>query len=840
MVTKELDRNIDTIWIPAYKDGQEADRLIANPGSQPIRILEGMQFTDSFGIFPAFTEKEYRTPLSIEATVMTDSTNIVLLYGKGQIILNWDRREDLLNVRHPVTGKAFNVPGLGSVPTGRWHHVEWIIAEDVMRLIVNGEERYTLNGNFRGVSSSVGIRTGWRANVRVGSLSVTEHRAADRSLVTDLPADLSGFTVLPGFRSVPNDNSLLSCYLGAMRYYNRYIDEVEWLGATGLAFHAPLDNTLDFAVFSSQSKLLGIDVVRWDGSINEMDAVLSFIHESFADGVPVFGRFAGTECYQTVTAYSEHGFIVEGSDRPAKFIGSDKIGESGLDQLFSIKLTNESEKRQRFASAFRLASGMAPHIAKEYADWVGELADENNDVDVLTPSAWRKSRETVLQFIERSSDVSSGKDFNDILSTAKHCYLNVVEELSNAGREASAVMHGVLTSRETMISAVKSAAAAEEAGIKELGKLADQLYSKKLLQGLRYQGISCMSPFNTYRGIADYYGIRCSDVWLRGVTGRPFLFAMHERINVHDFCIPFPERRMIELFGNVGLEIGSMEGYSQGEGYLDLLNQAWNAAREAVDSGWACFGRAVDFSGGEYSVINGYDNDGYYTSSWHGNSVKSIPWMMYGQGQCTCEPCTLRRVNWRDEGPVRTVCRCNECQRYLHKGATLSPQEEGEVRLYWAKPNAAPDDRTAVKEALALALEFADPSGPWSQSEMIAGPSAYNTLIHALEKGRYDGWYLGLHANGWSELRHSGWQFLIEAKERIGDPPLNNIFDEAIGFAERLHKTFAGLNEMFPWMQPFGPIPDAERRYAAADLMKAAKEAEKGQLQAFEKLVGLL
>lgn len=870
----------EKVSVPVYRDGRIIDRLAADPGSMPVRTTEGMQITDSFGIHAAYTENVYGTPLTIEGTLMTDSTNIVLLYGKGQIILNWDRREDLLHVRHPATGQPFHLEGLGRVPTGRWHHVEWIIAEDVMRLLVDGEERYALAGNYRGLSGKVGVRTGWRANLQVGTLTVTEHLPADgryasagapekeaealeslhaSSGISNMPQAASvayavtteieqmrltqGGLFLRGFRPLPHADSLLGCLTGALRYYNRYIEEAELMGTSGISFMPPVEpltEAITFDRFAAAMKLLGIKLTHWNG---KGEAVLAYIREAFAQEVPVIGRFAQNGNYAAVTACLAEGIVVEGSDCAGRFVPFDKLMADDVG-LVTVRVSEAAGERERLAFACRLAGGVSAKNAEAYAKLMKELegAEGSAEKQAAIIAAWRYNRESAVRFLERSGE-TVGLERDDLLSHAVSAYGTESEALVQAERLAAWAAKGEGGDeawRTEAARAIEEAAKAERSGASHLGRLADILDSRKLLQELHYHCVSCMSPLNTFRGITDYYGIDCSDAWLKGATGRPFLFAAHERINVHDFCIPLPERKMIGLLGNIGLEIGGVEGNAQGEAYRKLLEQAWAAAREALDEGWACFGRAVDFISGEYTIIRGYDRDGYYTTSWHGPSEKTIPWTMYGLGQCPCGPCTIRRNRWREEGPVRTVCVCDDCRRVHQAGAYLSPQEEGDVRFYWAKPKLAADDRSIVRQALQLAVEFADPCGPWARPGMMTGASAYDALIFALEKGRYDGWYLGLHANGWKELRDAGWLFLTEAKERLADPSLAKPFDAAIRHAARLKDAFAKLFDMFPWMQPFGPIPDGERRYAGAELLRGAKEAEIGALQAYKELAELL
>ncbi|PYI55673.1 hypothetical protein [Paenibacillus flagellatus] len=816
-------RELQEIWIPVYGRAKPVDRLVAAPGSNPVRIPEGMQFTDSFGGNRALTERQYRAPLSIEATVMTDSTNIVLLYAQGEVILNWDRREDMLHVRHPATGQSFDAPGKGAVPPGRWHHVEWIVAEDVMRVLVDGEERFVLPGNYRGLEGKVGLRTGWRANLSVGSLHIEEHRQAGEGGAA--------------FRPAPHESSFVGCLLGAMRACNRYADETELLGGIGYWFQ-PLGPAGRFdpdaaeeagAGLAELLRAYGLVVRRLDVRSAGTDESAVFVRDALKEQVPIFAKAGGAdEDCRAVTAVDGTMLKLAGPEG-----GAEAVPIERLSALYSVRPGPEETSRGKMTAAFRRASQAAQGGDAAAAEWLSAMR-ESADPAALREQAAAIARKRVnaVRYLRDAAD-RVGESTGSLLEEA----MTFCE--AAAGHWGGAAERMAESAAEAEVR-IRAAFEAERGGAAVLGRIAEALAGVKLLDGLRYNQFSCISQHITLHGVAKYAGISAPDEWIAGASGRPFAFAVHEKVNVHDICLPLPEAEFVRLFANVGLEIEGVEGYARGEAYRRLLERAWDAARAAIDAGYACFGRSVDFDRGEYSLIVGYDRDGYYSHGWHGRSRRAIPWNMYGLGQCQCLQCTARRLDWRTEGPVKSVCRCDACQRTLLTGPALEPQQEGDVRLYWAKPAAPADDRTIVREALAFAVEFGKPDGKWSKPGMRTGSEAYDLLIRSLERGTMDGWYLGLYANGWQECRQHASRFLNEAKRRLDGPGLAGALEAAAREAERLRVLFAKLYDMFPWMQPFGPIPDTERRYAGAELLRRAKQAEADAMKAYAELIRLL
>lgn len=116
--------------------------------------------------------REFPTPLVIRTRVRTNSTNVRLHYGLGQLIFNWEAREDELIIHDPVTGDELSAPGEGWIGELEWRDITWVIDVDEMRVLVDGETRYELQGDFRGLSEGVGIGPAWGSVVDVAALAV--------------------------------------------------------------------------------------------------------------------------------------------------------------------------------------------------------------------------------------------------------------------------------------------------------------------------------------------------------------------------------------------------------------------------------------------------------------------------------------------------------------------------------------------------------------------------------------------------------------------------------------------------------------------------------------------
>ncbi|WP_238403409.1 pentapeptide repeat-containing protein [Paenibacillus mesophilus] len=120
----------------------------------------------------AVSTQKYKSPVVIRAEVMTDSTNIRLLYDGGQLIFNWERNEEELRWCDPGTGKARSITGAGKVPKNTWINLLWNIEVDYVSVSVDGIERYRVAGDFSKVAGQIGIGSAMGSTVCVRSLSI--------------------------------------------------------------------------------------------------------------------------------------------------------------------------------------------------------------------------------------------------------------------------------------------------------------------------------------------------------------------------------------------------------------------------------------------------------------------------------------------------------------------------------------------------------------------------------------------------------------------------------------------------------------------------------------------
>lgn len=135
-------------------------------------------------MFMLETPDKYTLPLQIDVKAKTDSTNLRLYFGNGEIILNWEYKEDELRVTDVHNGQIFAFPNRGKIPKDEFVDVTWIIEKSKMVIIVNKEvraelknmpymEAYINNPDYN-IVSTVGIGSAWGSRVTVADLNVRE------------------------------------------------------------------------------------------------------------------------------------------------------------------------------------------------------------------------------------------------------------------------------------------------------------------------------------------------------------------------------------------------------------------------------------------------------------------------------------------------------------------------------------------------------------------------------------------------------------------------------------------------------------------------------------------
>jgi hypothetical protein len=139
------------------------------------------------------TAIEFPVPLIITEVARSDTGSLRLYFGKkGLLVLNWEAHPGELRHHDPRTGEQRNVKEKGAIPRKEFVTVRWIITKSHARVEVNGVERAIFDGDFAGLSGTVGIGSmGGTSTVR--SLSVTQLPAdTTPESVASVPATSTG------------------------------------------------------------------------------------------------------------------------------------------------------------------------------------------------------------------------------------------------------------------------------------------------------------------------------------------------------------------------------------------------------------------------------------------------------------------------------------------------------------------------------------------------------------------------------------------------------------------------------------------------------------------------
>ncbi|MDF2686244.1 MAG: transcriptional regulator, MerR family, partial [Clostridia bacterium] len=88
------------------------------------------------------TPQNFTAPLRISCRAMTDSVELLLLFGKGKIFLNWANDLDMLSIIDPVDGQLYKYENRGRIPVEEFVDIEWTLGREVMTLKINGELRH--------------------------------------------------------------------------------------------------------------------------------------------------------------------------------------------------------------------------------------------------------------------------------------------------------------------------------------------------------------------------------------------------------------------------------------------------------------------------------------------------------------------------------------------------------------------------------------------------------------------------------------------------------------------------------------------------------------------------
>jgi hypothetical protein len=321
------------------------------------------------------------------------------------------------------------------------------------------------------------------------------------------------------------------------------------------------------------------------------------------------------------------------------------------------------------------------------------------------------------------------------------------------------------------------------------------------------------SQLGAIKSAADFYGISLSPSKIYGLTGLAFLHILDENMVQPNAGPPEPE--IFRLARNLGVEIMGIHEYAEGEAFSDLQAEAWENAKQAINSNKPVFAKNLDIEN-QTSVIIAYDDVGYYTHSWHTGYEHCddvIPWTILGLSRCPCIHCVKQR----------------ESSEPTHDNSGL-------ISIHWAEPIPGNDEVTAFKEALEYVIRLnATGTYTWSGQKYFVGSRAYELWIDGLERNRIQKFHFSLIIEVLNEARYHAIVFLGEIKDRFTGQAKQSI-EEAIHMYGEVSARFSVLKNRFPYEQPRELLSDMERAEIIA-ILKEINELEKSALTLLTRLV---
>lgn len=299
------------------------------------------------------------------------------------------------------------------------------------------------------------------------------------------------------------------------------------------------------------------------------------------------------------------------------------------------------------------------------------------------------------------------------------------------------------------------------------------------------------------KACAKSFGIPLSDARLYGGTGVGFLINVDERAEAKSMAV-WNWRGAYELCRNLGFSVESIWMHKSNKEFSATQKVVWDRVRQAIDSGYACYGFDLDNS--IRTLIIGYDAIGYYHKGWEAE---------------------------RGKGPV-----------YWYE---LGQTNIGLLGMHFVRP--APPEvpyREMVRKALQFVLEFSANSPKWVPADCKAGPDGYARWVSLLESGKADGYGVSYNAAEFAEGRRFAVEFLEEAKTQLGSE-LSLLFDEAIRQYRLAAENLRKMSDLFPHdvsaVQRATNLRDKQRRQSAIQYLRAAMDAEVKGLKALAGIV---
>jgi CubicO group peptidase (beta-lactamase class C family) len=288
------------------------------------------------------------------------------------------------------------------------------------------------------------------------------------------------------------------------------------------------------------------------------------------------------------------------------------------------------------------------------------------------------------------------------------------------------------------------------------------------------------------KACAKSLGLTISDARLYGATGVGFLINIDETAAAKSMAV-WNKQRAYELCRNLGFEVTSIWSYKSNPDFPATQKLVWGRVRQAIDSGYACYGFHLENP--IRSLIIGYDDIGYYYKGWETE-----------QGM----------------GPV-----------YWYE---LGQTDIGLLGMHFVRPvSSNVPYQEMVKKAFQFVLEFSANSKQWVPADCKEGPEGYARWISLLEAGKEDEYGASYNAAEFAEGHKFAVEFLEDAKAHLA-PELGPLFDQAIEQYQLAANSLAMMTQVFPHNVPEAQretnLKDKQRRQAAIEYLRAAKEAE--------------
>lgn len=154
-------------------------QLLPHQGCVISRTIDGidiggsaMNWVMSAGVAPVVC----RAPFTFRVVGRTDSTNLRMHWHRGELIFNWECSVRELRVHDPATAEEYGIKGKGFITTGDWHEIVWEIRVDRMRVMVDGETRFEVAGDYAGIESAPSVGPCFGSTVSIREFSVASMR----------------------------------------------------------------------------------------------------------------------------------------------------------------------------------------------------------------------------------------------------------------------------------------------------------------------------------------------------------------------------------------------------------------------------------------------------------------------------------------------------------------------------------------------------------------------------------------------------------------------------------------------------------------------------------------